>query len=166
MPRRLTIVRHAKSDWGDFAVADHDRPLNERGLRDAPAMGLKMRERGDSPDLIVCSSALRAHTTASLLANALDYPEEDLVIEPSIYEAPTSALLEVVRQASEEVKHLMMVGHNPGSEQFASFLLGEPVGNLVTCSVVDLELVAAYWKSVRGGEGKLISYWYPKMFSV
>lgn len=166
MSRRLTIVRHAKSDWGDFALADHDRPLNERGLRDAPAMGIKVRERGDSPDLIVCSSALRAHTTATLLAEALDYSDDAIVIEPSIYEAPMSALLEVVRQAPEDVVHLMMVGHNPGSEQFASFLLGEPVGNLVTCAVVDLELEATSWKSVSGGEGKLLSYWYPKMFSV
>ena len=164
MPRRLTIVRHAKSDWGDAGLSDHDRPLNKRGLRDAPAMGVKLRERGDSPGLIVCSSALRAYTTASLLAKGLDYPQDDLVIEPSIYEAPMSALLEVVREAPDEVTHLMMVGHNPGSEQFASFLLGEPVGNLVTCAVVDLELDIPSWKSVNGGEGKLISHWYPKMF--
>ena len=166
MPRRLTIVRHAKSDWGDCALADHDRPLNERGLRDAPAMGIKLRERGDSPDLIVCSSALRAHTTASILAEALDYSDDDLVVEPSIYEAPMSSLLEAVRGASEELEHFMMVGHNPGSEQFASFLLGEAVGNLVTCAVVDLELDIVSWKSIGGGEGRLFSYWYPKMFSM
>ena len=165
MPRRLTVVRHAKSDWGDFSLADFDRPLNQRGLKDAPAMGARLRDRGEVPEVIICSPALRAHTTAKLFAKELGYAEDALVLEPSIYEAPVSALLDVVRRLDEGVSHAMMVGHNPGSEQFVSFLLGEPSRELVTCAVVDLTLCCSSWRSLGGGEGTLVSHWYPKMFS-
>lgn len=164
MPRRLTVVRHAKSDWGDFSLPDFDRPLNDRGLRDAPAMGALLHGRGDCPGLIICSPAVRARTTANLLAKELGHAEEDIKLAPTIYEAPVSALLDVVREVPDEIEHVMLVGHNPGAEGFVSFLLAAPCQNLVTCTVVDLEIASPTWKSVGGGDGKLLSFWFPKMF--
>lgn len=164
MARRLTIVRHAKSDWGDFSLADIDRPLNARGQRDTPAMGRRLCERGDSPDRIICSPALRAKTTAELLADELGYPLERLQVEDTIYEAPVSALLEVVQACSSGDAHVMMVGHNPGSEQFVRFLTGESVGDFVTCAVADLDLEVDHWAAAGPGTAKLRSFWYPKMF--
>lgn len=164
MPRRLTVVRHAKSDWGEFSLPDFDRPLNDRGLQDASAMGARLHGRGDRPGLIISSPALRAKTTAALLAKELEYSEEDLQLAPTIYEAPVSALLEVAREVPDEIEHVMMVGHNPGSEGFVSFLIGGPCQNLVTCSVVDLDIASRSWKSLGGGDAKLRSVWFPKMF--
>lgn len=164
MSRRLTIVRHAKSDWGDMNLSDFDRPLNARGLRDAPFMGAKLAERGDRPDLMVCSPALRARTTAELLATAMDYPRDSLVEAPTIYEAPVSALLEVAQKTPEDVNHLMMVGHNPGSEQFVRFLTGKMPGDFVTCAVADLDIEVDTWKAVGPGVATMQSFWYPKMF--
>ena len=165
MERRLTIVRHAKSAWGDFNTPDWERPLNERGQRDAPMMGRRLKERGDAPELIICSTALRAHATAKLLAEELGYPLARLQLEDRIYEAPVSALLDVVQDCPDEVTRVMMVGHNPGSEQFIQFLTGEPFSNFVTCAVADLDLDVPTWKTVGPCAGKLRSYWYPKMFS-
>ncbi|MFT4638330.1 MAG: phosphohistidine phosphatase [Verrucomicrobiales bacterium] len=165
IPYRLTIVRHAKSDWGEFTTPDWDRPLNDRGQRDAPVMGKRMKERGDAPDLIICSPALRAHTTAKLLAGGLSYPLEKLQLEKKIYEAPVSALLEVIQSCPDSVSHLMMVGHNPGSEQLVQYLTGEPFSDFVTCAVADVALDVSAWSSVGPATGKLLSYWYPKMFS-
>lgn len=164
MHRRLTIIRHAKSDWGDASLPDIERPLSARGLRDAPAMGQRMRERGDDPGLILCSPAVRARATAGSIAEAIGYPPDRVLVEPSIYEAPVSALVEVVRHCPDEVPHLMMVGHNPGSQQLIQFLTGAPWGHFGTCAVADLGIEADSWQAIGPGVAKLESYWYPKMF--
>ncbi len=162
--RRLTLVRHAKSDWGDFSQADFDRPLNARGQRDAPAMGRRLHERGDLPERMVASPAVRAATTARCLAEAMGYDEDKIIFERSIYEAPVSALLHVVQSLPDEVEHAMMVGHNPGSEGFVHFLTGSPGVQMVTCSVVDLELKVGAWTEVGPNSARLRSHWFPKMF--
>lgn len=164
MSRRLTIVRHAKSDWGDFSMSDFERPLNARGERDAPDMGRRLAERGDAPDLVITSPALRALTTARVMVEALPYDSESLRLEESIYEAPVSTLLELVQACDDGVRHLMLVGHNPGCEQLVAFLTGEPAPRFVTCGVADLEVKTELWKDVSAATAKLQSYWYPKLF--
>ena len=165
MQRRLTIIRHAKSDWSDLSLADIDRPLNARGRRDAPMMGQRLRERGDAPDLILSSPAARARATAEVLATALGYPLGELQVEKTIYAAPLSALVDVIRSCPHQVVHAMMVGHNPGSEDLVQWLIGEPMAKFVTCAVADLSLDAASWQALGPGTATLRSHWYPKMFT-
>ncbi len=145
-------------------MPDFERPLNKRGKRDAPAMGDRLAKRGDLPDLLISSPAVRALNTARILADALGYPQERIQLAESIYEAPMSALLDVVRQVTEDRRHVMLVGHNPGCEQFAGFLTGKPFARFVTCGVADLELDVPDWQGAGPGVAKVVSYWYPKMF--
>ena len=91
--KTLVIVRHAKSSWSSTELADHERPLNSRGLSDAPMMGMRLKERGVQPDIIIASTAHRAMQTASLLALALGYDEQAIESEAMLYAASPAAWL-------------------------------------------------------------------------
>ena len=159
----LLICRHAKSSWQDHTLGDVDRPLNKRGLRDAPEMGRRLRERGLHPDLIVASHAVRARTTASLYADQLGYPQERIRIEPALYAATTRALLTLLRHVDRGFSRVMIVGHNPEFTALAN-LLGSKVAidNIPTGGVVALEFAVASWAELAEGAGQLLFFDYPK----
>ncbi|QNA76835.1 histidine phosphatase family protein [Streptomyces sp. So13.3] len=125
--RRLVILRHAKSAWPD-GVPDHDRPLNRRGLRDAPAAGRWLDEAGRLPDLVLCSSARRTRQTWELAAAELD-GAPPVRYEPRLYAADDDDLLDVVREVAPDVGTLLLVGHNPGLQELALLLAGEAAGD-------------------------------------
>lgn len=125
--RRLVILRHAKSAWPD-GVPDHDRPLNRRGLRDAPAAGRWLQEAGRLPDLVLCSTARRTRQTWELAAAELD-GTPPVRYEPRLYVADDGDLLDVVRAVSAEVGTLLLVGHNPAVQELALLLAGEAAGD-------------------------------------
>ncbi|MCA1612707.1 MAG: histidine phosphatase family protein [Acidobacteria bacterium] len=149
----LYLLRHAKSSWGDPALADFDRPLNERGRRAAPLVAKLMRERGIRPGLVICSPAARARETAELVAGAegVDAP---IRFDERIYEAHPLDLLKVVRGADEAVAELMIVGHNPGLEELTERLTGERE-RLPTAALVRIELKADGWARVEENCGRL-----------
>src|SRR5262249_49530634 len=108
--RRLILLRHAKSAWPD--VADQDRPLAGRGRRAAPAAGRWLRESGHVPDLVLCSTALRARETWQLAQEELGaHPQT--TFERRVYGASAPQLLELAREAPPRVRGLMIVGHQP-----------------------------------------------------
>src|SRR5882757_4023814 len=127
---RLTLIRHAKSDWDDRSLSDFERPLNARGLRDAPTMARRFvaglaREPATALRL-VSSPARRALTTAQLFADTLGIARRELVLEPRIYEAMPGTLLEIVRGFAETDRHVLMFGHNPGLSDFARIMADCP----------------------------------------
>ncbi|WP_371614338.1 histidine phosphatase family protein [Streptomyces sp. NBC_00454] len=119
---RLVLLRHAKSAWPD--VADHERPLGPRGLRDAPAAGRWLRDAGCLPSLVICSTARRARETWALAAGELG-AEVPVRFDERVYAAEPEDLLEVVSEVPEEVGTLLLVGHNPGLEDLAVTLARE-----------------------------------------
>ena len=159
----LLICRHAKSSWQDHALGDVDRPLNQRGQRDAPEMGRRLRQRGLLPDLIVASHAVRARTTASLYADQLGYPQEKIHIEPALYAATPKVLLNLLRQIKPAFSRVMIVGHNPEFTALAN-LLGSSVAidNLPTGGIVALEFTIASWAELSSGAGRLLFFDFPK----
>jgi phosphohistidine phosphatase len=120
--RRLALLRHAKSAWPD--VADHERPLAARGQRDAPGAGRWLCQAGYVPDLVVCSTALRARETWQLAAAHLG-ASPPVRFEPRVYEAGADELLDLVRESPPEVGTLLVVGHEPTMRQL-TLLLAEP----------------------------------------
>ena len=151
--RTLYLLRHAKSSWDDPALADFDRPLNERGRRSAPLIAGFMREKGIRPDLVISSPAVRARQTAELVAGTegIDVP---IKFDERIYEAHPLDLLKVVRGADESIAELMLVGHNPGLEELTERLTGERE-RLPTAALVRIELHADDWPQVEEGCGRL-----------
>lgn len=114
--KRLLIMRHAKSDHGHEGLADHDRPLNARGLQDAPKMGARLRELGIQPSVILASTATRAHHTAQLFAEA-NGAAAPVQTDARLYLAPVSDYLLVLEQLPPDADTVLVVSHNPGSEE-------------------------------------------------
>ena len=158
--KTLFISRHAKSSWADAALADFDRPLNERGLRAAPFMGGLMRRRDLLPDAILSSPAARARQTAELLKNAGAFDAE-IRFDHRIYEASPPSLRQVVAELDDWIDSALLVGHNPGIEGFLRFLTGhlEP---MPTAALAVIKLNIDDWVNIDDGCGELKSVHRPK----
>ena len=123
--KTLFLVCHAKSSRDDPSLPDRERPLDERGLRDAPAMGKRLAERKIKPDLLVSSPAVRALTTAHLIADELGYARDDIAIDDRLYASSADGLLAVVRVLDNKLGSVMLFGHNPEFTDLAQRLSGE-----------------------------------------
>jgi phosphohistidine phosphatase len=127
---RLVLVRHAKSDWGNPGLADHDRPLNDRGIRDAPRMARALAETGFRPEVILSSTAVRARTTAEAFAAQFGVA---VSLDPELYGAPGSALLAAA--AASAARRVIVVAHDPGMTDLAEQLSGGGIAHMPTCAV-------------------------------
>ena len=143
--KELFLVRHAKSSWDDPTISDHDRPLNERGLRNAPDMGSRLSDREVSPDGLISSTALRARTTAEIMAVSLNCPKDGIVLDCALYHASATELQEYIGGLDDSHFSVMLFGHNPGMTSLVSHLFGLPIDNLPTCGVVHLQFSAESW---------------------
>jgi phosphohistidine phosphatase len=145
--KTLLLVRHAKSSRDDATLADRDRPLNDRGLRDAPKMGERLAKRDVKPDLILSSPALRAHTTAQLMAKKLDYKARDIVMDDRIYASSPRILLEIIHGLDDKLKCVMLIGHNPELSEIAHRLSSE-ITDMATCAIAEFEFDIKSWTKV------------------
>lgn len=126
----LVLVRHAKSDWGTPGVADHDRPLNERGYGDVARMAASLRSAELSVETIIASSALRARTTATTLGDEL---QQEPRIESRLYLSDPDTVLDVA--ASSGARRVMIVAHDPGLSELAGILSRGGIASMPTCAV-------------------------------
>jgi phosphohistidine phosphatase len=164
----LILLRHAKSGWDDPGLADHDRPLAPRGRKAAPLVGAWLREQGLAPDLVLCSTALRAVATWDLVAGRLGARVPVRAMR-SLYLAPPSRILKFVHRAPPEVERLLVVGHNPGLESLAHRLVGggaeRDLSRLRTKFPTGAAAVIAFevpWREVAPGQGRLLHFLRPK----
>lgn len=158
--KTLYLVRHAKSDWGHPGLADHDRPLNDRGRRDAPRMGRRLAERGARPDVVRSSTALRARTTAAALVAELE-GEASVELDESMYATSVERLLDVIDALDDAAGSAMLVGHNPEFSALVGRLTGEGV-ELPTCTVAEVRLPVERWADASGTAGELVRLDTPK----
>jgi len=163
--KRLYLVRHAKSNWKHPGLSDFERPLNKRGLLDAPEMGERMAKKKISLDLMVSSPSVRAITTAHILAEKLGYPESEIDENEAIYGAHWSGLMEVVQAILDELETVMLLGHNPGFTMLAEYLTDTQVDDMPTCSVFCVDFDVASWRDVSRGIGSRVHYDFPKNHS-
>ena len=149
--KTLMLVRHAKSSWDHPGISDHDRPLNHRGRRDAPDMGRRLAERGLVPDRILSSTALRAHTTAQLMAEALGFDVDDIIVDERLYAASADEVLQVIGELDNEVGTAMVVGHNPETASLAH-RFSRDVGEMPTCAVAVFTFDEDGWYELEDAE--------------
>ncbi len=161
MAKTLYLVRHANSDWHNH-LSDFDRPLNKRGLRDAPEMGCQLRKRSLSPDIIISSPAMRARQTAERLATEICVAMESVLFNDRIYEAAPETLMNIIHNVSDRFDSAMLVGHNPSMSWLADLLSGERIGGMPTCGVATLELITDSWKNAGTCPATLLDFDYPK----
>ena len=145
--KSLLLVRHAKSSWDEQALSDKDRPLAQRGKRDAPRTGKRLRERGVQPQLIVSSPARRALATAQSLARQLGYAKERIEMDERLYPGDADRVLQVIRALQEHLTCVMLVGHNPGLSELAHRFSRE-ITDLPTCAVAEFEFDTASWSDI------------------
>ena len=161
--KKLYIIRHAKSDWDDPALDDYDRPLNKRGVKNAPFMGELLARKNIKPDLIISSPALRAITTAQYIAKEVNYTK---AIAPNqyIYEAFVNTLEEIVQYIHDSNDTVFLVGHNPGVSALAYVLCGLKE-QLPTSAIVEIEFNCDNWMDISKENSKFISLEYPKKYN-
>ncbi|MEQ9414825.1 MAG: histidine phosphatase family protein, partial [Cyclobacteriaceae bacterium] len=156
------LVRHAKSSWENPDLSDFDRPLNERGIRDAPRMGKRIKEREIFPDLMLSSPANRALTTCREIASILGYDASRIKTDRRIYHGGEEDLSTVLSEISDTQKDVMLFGHNPGFTYFANMLFNEHIMNIPTCGVVGGKLKIKSWREISAGCGKMEFFDFPK----
>ncbi len=160
--KTLTIVRHAKSSWKDASLTDRERPLNRRGERDAPIMGRRIKSHGIRPSLIISSPAVRAWTTAKVVAAEIDYPTEFLQREPGLYLASLDQLLDIIIAQDDSFNSLMLFGHNPGLTDLVNFVQPGLTHNLPTAGVVSVGLHQDDWNLYERPKTELLVHDWPK----
>jgi phosphohistidine phosphatase len=160
--KTLLVLRHAKSSWDEAGLDDHERPLNDRGERDAPRMGLLVCDRQLMPDLIISSDATRARLTAEAMADAAGY-EGTILLERRLYHASPADIVDLLRSVVEsELQTVMIVGHNPGLEELVTKLTGARE-DVSTAALVQIELPIERWSDLSAStRGTLVDIWRPR----
>ncbi|HQR23281.1 MAG TPA: histidine phosphatase family protein [Steroidobacteraceae bacterium] len=161
--KRLTLVRHAKSDTPMPGQQDWDRPLNRRGQRDAPEMARRLRARKLKPDLILSSPSVRTLATAAIMARELKVDASLVGQDERLYLASPADILAVIRDLGGHASHVMVFGHNPGMTDCANALsASERIDNMPTCCVFTALFDLDDWSALEFGTGQDAEFDYPK----
>ena len=161
----VCFVRHAKSNWDDHRISDFDRPLDKRGLKDAPLMATKMQELNLKPDLIITSSANRAKSTADFFRKEFHLDKDKFLLKDELYEATPEDVYEVLRSAPDSASFVYVFGHNPTFTWIANQISGVHIDNVPTCGVVHVQIIISSWKKFKPEHAGFIGFHYPKQYS-
>lgn len=160
--RYLTLIRHAKSSWADPTLRDFDRPLNDRGRRDAPRMASRAVQLFGLPDRWISSPARRALATAQTFAEALGVPPSQIQTNAAIYDADRATLVELVRTLPEDATQVWLFGHNPGFSELGHWLCPGAPAEMPTCALAQYALPVTRWAEAAPGQASLRGYLFPK----
>lgn len=160
--KTVLLVRHAKSDWGDPSLDDFDRPLNDRGKRDAPVMADRLREKKVSIDAFIASPAKRAKRTAIIFAKAYKQSKDDIHFRDELYGAAQEVFYDVIANADNEWESIAIFSHNPGITDFANQLTDARIDNIPTCGVFVITADCDSWSAFRDAGKHFLFFDYPK----
>ena len=159
--RKIVLIRHAKSSWDNQHLKDHDRPLARRGWDDLPIMAKRLKARKIFPDLVLCSTALRAQQTAEIIIRELDVPDTSLVLEPGLYHGSAAEILSQIQKQEIKFEIIFVIGHNPGFNDFIEFM-GATISNLPTAGQVGFETSSNSWQELSAENTETWFIDYPK----
>jgi phosphohistidine phosphatase len=162
MKRTLVLIRHTKSNWGDFSEPDFDRPIKKDRIDDAKNMAAELKDLGLEPDLIICSPAKRTRQTAEYFCDKLKYDYDKILFDKRIYESTPEDILQVVRETDAEVKTLIVIGHNPSLTYLANMFAENDIAEIPTTGVVWLEFAIKSWDIYKLTPCKLKAFLTPK----
>jgi phosphohistidine phosphatase len=160
--KQLLLVRHAKSSWDDPSLSDFDRPLNDRGKKDAPEMAKRLSEKKIRFDAFVSSPAKRARQTCKHFAKEFDFKKNKIVEEPRLYEATEGNFYEVVKSFKNKWDCVAIFSHNPGITAFANSLTTTRVDDMPTCGVFAVQVDIKKWKDFREAKKEFLFLDYPR----
>ena len=160
--KTLFLIRHAKSSWADPGMDDFDRPLNERGLADAPEMAKRLRKSKYPIDLIISSPAKRAYKTAKIFAETFGIHKKDIQLADQLYLAPAETIRQVLADISKDVDHVALFAHNPGITDFANRLTNAHIDDMPTCAVFAAAADVEDWSAIAGHNWNFLFFDAPK----
>lgn len=161
--KRLYIVRHAKSSWGGIGLSDFERPLNERGKRDAPEMAQRLLDRKVKIDAFISSPAKRAKNTCKAFCKTYKITEDEIIYMDELYHANSEMIYKVVNEFSNTFGNAAIFSHNPGITDFVNILCeGVRTENMPTCAVFAIEMDISNWSEFKAAEKKFLFFDYPK----
>ncbi len=160
--KTIYLARHAKSFWGDQSIPDFDRPLNKRGKRDAPFMGVVLKDKKVKVDLIVSSPAKRTKKTAIEIADKIGYPGKKILYNEELYEASVNTIIKILKKLDEGNNSVILFGHNPGLTLLNNLISDYYLDNIPTCGIVALQLDKK-WNVLEKNTCKFLFFEYPKL---
>jgi phosphohistidine phosphatase len=162
--KTLLVIRHAKSSWDIGSLNDFERPLNERGKKDAPMMAKRLIEKKIPIDVFVSSPAKRAKKTAELFCSAYNKTENDIIYMSMLYGAPAEVFYEVVEHLDDGFSKVAIFSHNPGITEFVNTLIDSvKIDNMPTCGIFAIHIQTDKWKDFKKSKKDFLFFDYPKL---
>ena len=161
--KTLLIIRHAKSSWDIGTITDFERPLNERGKKDAPEMASRLKKRNIKVDAFVSSPAKRAKKTAELFCTTFHYPVDTVQLISKLYHAGVAVFFEVVASLDNSANTVAIFSHNPGITEFVNLLTDKtPIDNMPTCSIFAVKAFTNNWADFTKAKKEFLFFDFPK----
>jgi len=161
--KSLLIIRHAKSSRDQSGISDYERSLEERGIRDAHAIGKYLRKNSILPDYLLSSPAVRAKMTAAIISEEIGYPLDQLQTEELLYEQSTSKIIAYLQNLQNCYSIVMIVGHNPSAQELVNHLGNQPFSQIPSCGAVCLDFQVENWTEIDHGKGRVRFFISPEM---
>jgi len=159
----LLVIRHAKSSWEIGTLTDFERPLNDRGTKDAPAMAKRLKDKKIHIDALVSSPAKRAKKTAELFAEVYRRDNDSIILISKLYHADINSFFDVVNNLDDEFGTVALFSHNPGITEFANLLADRVrIDNMPTCGIFAVKINTAKWADFSKAKKEFLFFDYPK----
>lgn len=160
--KTIVLIRHAKSSWSNFEIPDIERPLNERGKKNAGEMALRLFKKNILIEAILSSPAVRARSTAEYFANEYQIDSKDIIIVPELYMANSAAFIQAIRHAPPGVDIIAVFSHNNGITEFANTLTHVRIDHMPTCSMFAITTDIRSWDDFSQENNRFLFFDYPK----
>ena len=160
--KTVFLIRHAKSSWGDLSLPDFDRPLNDRGKRDAPKMAKRLLDKGIIIDTFISSPAKRAKKTAEIFAETFGQKKSDIIFIPALYHASDPVFFDTIAGAPGDSQSIAIFSHNPCITDFANRLTEQRVDNMPTCSIFAVKADIEDWSQFEDETKQFDFFDFPK----
>ena len=160
--KQLLLVRHAKSSWDDLGMNDFDRPLNDRGKRDAPVMAERLSNKKIKVDAFISSPAKRAARTAKIFAKEFKTKKDNIIYKTELYLASENIFYDIIAKTDDEFESIAVFSHNPGLTDFANDLTEIKIDNVPTCGVFAVKIDAKHWADIKDAKKEFWFFDYPK----
>lgn len=161
--KSLLVIRHAKSSWSTADLLDFDRPLNERGKRDAPAVAEALLNKNVKIDTFISSPAKRAKKTAQYFCEAYSRDKDDIILKPELYHAAPDVFLDVIKHIGNKSNTVAIFSHNPGITDFVNTLTDTRIDDMPTCGVYAIQMQEDDWSKFENAEKTFWFFEAPKL---
>ncbi|HKZ65152.1 MAG TPA: histidine phosphatase family protein [Chitinophagaceae bacterium] len=160
--KQLLLIRHAKSSWADFSTKDFDRPLNDRGKKDAPEMAKRLLDKDITIDAFIASPAKRARKTAELFVKEFKEKKDNIIFLDELYMATSSAFYNVISKTDDDFKTIAVFSHNEGITDFANSLTDKKIDNIPTSGIFAIKIKTKHWSDFQEAEKEFWFFDSPK----